>query len=141
MDSEIPEVVVRRHIVWVERAARMGCYARDLCLLWTGSIYVFVVTPPSISEAGFYGVTSIAWALLLFGGSLVSFIGLVLGKTLAELWGCLAVGGGFLLWTIAAVIQPDVTAVSLGVAGVLAAGVFGQIYRVGMIATGRVIRW
>lgn len=112
---------------------------RDLCLLLVG-VLAFVATPPSLQDIGVQGALSQTWALMMLGGAAASLWGVLAKNEAAEIMGCAFVGGAFVVWAVAAITQPDPTISSLMVAFVFLSGTAGQIYRVGMIAAGRVIR-
>lgn len=118
---------------------RFARILRDLCLIGVGAIFL-VVTPPSLQDVGVYGALSQVWALMIGGGALGSLYGVVRRRVDAEIYGCTFVGMGFAVWAIAAVTQPDATLTSYALALVFLSGTAGQIYRIGMIVEGRVIR-
>jgi hypothetical protein len=118
------------------RFARIG---RDVCLIGVG-ILTGLVTPPSVSENGLNGALGIVWSAMIGLGALASLYGVTFGKYVPEVIGCLFVGGGFAIWSFTAVTQPDPSPTAFAVALVFLSGTFGQLYRVGMIAEGRVVR-
>lgn len=106
---------------------------RDLILVVVG-ILAFIDTPPSVQEAGIYGPLSKVWALMIGLGALVSFIGVVRRRTKWEIAGCTFVGGGFAVWTFAAMALPHISMTTVTVALVFLALTAGQFFRVGVLS-------
>jgi hypothetical protein len=118
---------------------RFARICRDLCLIGVGVINIFV-TPPSVRDAGFAGAVAYIWAAMIGFGACMSLYGLLSRRIKAEAFGCGIVGAGFLIWFIAAVTKHDANWTSLAVGLVFLSGTFGQLYRIGMVSEGRVIR-
>jgi len=120
----------------VTRFARM---LRDLCLIGAG-VLLLVQTPPSVQEGGLNGGLGYLWASMLGIGALASLIGVTFHKLGSEIWGCAFVGAGFFVWAVTSVTKPEATTTSWALALVFISGTAGQLYRIGMITEGRVVR-
>ena len=118
------------------RFARIG---RDLCLIGVGVILLFV-TPPSVREAGFAGAVAFVWAAMIGGGAIMSLSGLLRKSLRLEAFGCGIESGGILIWFGAAITKDGADWTSLAIGLVFLSGTFGQLYRIGMVAEGRVVR-
>jgi hypothetical protein len=114
----------------VDLASRL---IRDLLLIGVGVI-AFIVTPPSVEEAGIYGPLSKVWALMIGLGAAVSLVGVIRSWRRWEIYGCSFVGGGFLVWAFAAFTLPHLTLTAVAVALVFLALTAGQFFRVGVIS-------
>ncbi|EFQ82693.1 hypothetical protein HMPREF0063_11902 [Aeromicrobium marinum DSM 15272] len=110
-----------------------------MCLIAVG-ILAFVETPASIEYAGIHGPLSAFWAVMIGGGAAASLYGVTTSRLGPEVWGCSFVGAGFAVWAVSALIQPAADITSVIVALVFLSGTAGQVYRVGMITEGRVLR-
>lgn len=124
------------------RAAHMTWWARttrDLFLIACGTC-LLLTTPPSLQAAGITGFISSVWATMIGGGATLSLLGILIRRLRVEIFGCCFVGGGFLVWGFTSILRPDATLTSLALACVFWSGTSGQIYRVGMLTEGRVIR-
>lgn len=118
---------------------RVARILRDLCLIGVG-ILNLVETPPSIAEGGLHGWLGFVWASMIGGGAASSLYGVTRHQLVAEIYGCVFVGGGFMVWAFTSVTRPDATLTSYALALVFLSGTAGQLYRVGMITEGRVVR-
>lgn len=118
---------------------RYARIVRDLCLIGVG-VLTFIDRPPSVAEAGLSGPAGWVWASMIGLGAVGSLYGVTFRNITAEVFGCAAVGGGFLIWAFTSVIKPDATLVSWALALVFLSGTAGQAYRCGMLTEGRVDR-
>lgn len=119
----------------VLRIVRGAGMSRDVIMITVG-ILLLDETPRSISLFGAHGIASALWALMLLVGGAVSLIGVLLRTPTVECAGCFTVGGGFAIWTVAAVTQPDADITSWAVGLVFAAGTVGQLWRGLTVASG-----
>lgn len=113
--------------------------SRDVLLIMAG-IFLVLDTPPSIQQAGITGFVSNVWAAMIGLGALSALLGVTLDKIRLEVSGCITVGMGFVVWTVASLNREDATFTTAALACVFLSGTAGQFYRVGMVLSGRVVR-
>lgn len=115
---------------------RVAGSLRDVAMLGVGVLGLMGPIPPSIDDLGVTGPAGIVWCLAFIGGAVLSLVGTWSNRDALHAAGCMMIGTGFAVWTVAAVVQPMRSTVSVMVALVFLAGVFGQVYRSLAIALG-----
>ena len=118
------------------RAMRVAGSMRDVAMLGVGVLGLVGTIPPTVDDLGVTGPAGAVWCLAFVAGAIASLVGTWRQRDALHAAGCMMIGVGFAVWTIAAVRQPEASAVSWMVALVFAAGVFGQVYRSLAIALG-----
>lgn len=96
-------------------------------------LLLLTAPPPSVDQFSPFNLLALVWAGALVGGGLVSGYGLLTRNQLAEMVGCATVGGGFFIWFLAAINQPEKTETTVAVSLVFLAGAIGQFYRVAIL--------
>lgn len=112
-----------------------GCL-RDLSMIGVGMLGLLGMIPPTVDDLGVTGPAGAVWCSGFILGGLAATLGAWADLDTVHAAGCMAIGVGFAVWALAAVCQPEASAVSWMVALVFLAGTFGQLYRSLAIALG-----
>lgn len=126
---------------------RLSAIGRDLFILSLGVLGVAASfeheAPQSLDALGLDGPAVGLWAAGFLVGGFLSLIG---GMSPDRWWngradevqaaGCGLVGMAFLIWAVAISARSDTTLTSWMVFCVVGAGIFGQTYRVAVVAAG-----
>lgn len=102
---------------------------RDLLFIALG-VTVMVATPDSLQEFGLGEPAATFWAGAVTFGAAGALITGITGHLIAEVWSCVVVCGGLLLWIIALVWRDDATVTSWSVAIVVATAIAGEVVRI-----------
>lgn len=142
-DQPRDPTISTRQALLVMRLAAIG---RDLCMVGLGLLgfaSLAVHEPPaSLTAIGVTGPAVAMWASGFLVGAMLSIAGGLwpdgFGGRGDEMQaaGCGVVGVSFAVWAAAIIARPDTTVTSWMVFAVLVAGVFGQIYRIAVVAAG-----
>lgn len=138
-----PTISTRQALI-VMRASAIG---RDLFMLALGILGVASTleheAPASLKALGLDGPAVTLWAFGFLVGACLSLAGGVGGSNRwngrgdeIQAAGCGLVGMSFLIWAVAITVRSDTTLTSWMVFCVVAAGVFGQSYRIAVVAAG-----
>lgn len=102
---------------------------RDLLLIALGYT-IMVATPGSLEDFGLTGTAAKLWAAAMLLGALGALYAAMTSRLLLEVWSCVTVIGGMLLWIVALVWREDTNTTSWSVALVVACAVCGEVVRI-----------
>ena len=102
----MPKAFTPKRILVYSRAAWWARIVSNISLILAGAISLYQ-TPQSIETFGITGILAVIWVAMLVGGASLSIIGTWKSNTLLESIGPSIIAGGFVIWAICAVTQPD----------------------------------
>lgn len=112
-----------------DRAVDLLRAVGDLVLIALGVI-VMLATPGSLQTFGLHEPAASVWAAAVTIGAAAALVTGYTGHLIAELWSCLLVIGGLLLWVIALTWPPDTTLIKTAVALAVTRAIIGECVRI-----------